>query len=379
MKTKLILIFKIISAASFIYIGALIFLLMKNDVFKVNDTIITFSIIDFLLTIFMFSFLILGYRYKILKVFDYLTFYGLKLKKNLIILLIAFLYPVYLLYRNFTLVLINGFNREALILLPSNVIEYILSSFFFILVPCSIVYNYEKKTRLLIIGGALFFMAYQLSRSPIFFIGLCTLLLFSFKGIIINKFKLLLSICLLSILLGVTTIYQGRAESILEGFLNVSDALFRYRSYSFYLAQFVFEASDGIDKILFPFFGWFSERSLTIFLDLEQPISTSGSDFVYKFRYIGRYRPNVLYPWWAFFYAKFGFIGLFLKMVYSFIIFRILVAIKLPLTLLYFLYILLFYQFVRHPFINASGAYTFISIIFLDIILKYNYAKNSNN
>ena len=84
MKTKLILIFKIISAASFIYIGALIFLLMKNDVFKVNDTIITFSIIDFLLTIFMFSFLILGYRYKILKVFDYLTFYGLKLKKNLI-------------------------------------------------------------------------------------------------------------------------------------------------------------------------------------------------------------------------------------------------------------------------------------------------------
>jgi len=379
MRSKSILIFKVISISIFLFIGSLIFLLINNDVFKVSDHIITYSIIDYILSIFLVSILIFAYRWKIIKVFDYLSFYGFKLERNFILLFIAFLYPVYLIYRNFTLVLVNGFNREALILLPTNVIEYILSSFFFILLPCSIIYNYEKKTRLIIIGGAFFFMAYQLSRSPIFFMGLCTIILYAFKGLKINKFKLLIIICLLLVFLGVTTIYQGRAESVLDGVFNVFNALFRYRSYSFYLSKFALDVSGGVDKILFPFLGWISERFLTLFWKLEQPISTSGSDFVYKFRDIGNYRPNVLYPWWAFFYGKFGLIGLFFKMIYSFFIFRILIFFKLPLTLLYFFYILLFYQFVRHPFINAAGAYSFLSIVFLDIILKYNYAKNSNN
>lgn len=379
MSSKSFLIFKIIAVCSFIYLGALIFLLMNNDIFRVNYAIVTYSIIDFVLTIILAGLVILSFKIKMIKTFDFLFFYGIKLNKYFIILCITFLFPVYLVYRNLTLVLVNGYNREALVILPSNVIEYILSSFFFILVPCTLAYNYKKKVKFLILLGALFFMVYQLSRSPLFFIGLSTVLLYIFKDIKISKFKVLITIGFLALFLGLTTIYQGRTDSVIEGFLNVSDALFRYRSYSFYLAQFVFDVSDSVDKILFPFFGWLSERALTIFWEIKDPISTSKSDFVYKFRYVGDYRANVLYPWWAFFYGKFGMIGLFIKMVYSFVLFRIILFFKLPLTLLYFMYVLLFYQFVRHPFINASGVYSFISIVLLDIILKYNYAKNSSN
>ena len=379
MKSKLILFFKISFVSVIIHLGALTFLLTHNETFRVGHTVITYSTMDFMLTIILFGLIIIGYKFKIIKTFDYLSNYGSRLRRNFLIIIIPLLYSIYVLYRNLQLVFIKGFNREALVLIPTNIFDYFSSSFFYILFPSSIIYNYDKKTKYLIFGGTLFCMIYQLSRAPIFFIGLCTLFLFIFKEKRISKLKLLLTSCFLFVFLGIITIYQGRADSIIDGALNVSEALFRYRSYSFYLSQFVFEISGDVDKILFPFFGWISERLLTVFGGIEQPISTSGSDFVYKFHFVGDYRANVLYPWWAFFYGKFGVIGLFLKMIYCFLLFRILIGFRMPLTLLYFFYILLIYQFVRHPFINASGAYSFISIVLVDIILKYKNAKNCNN
>lgn len=369
---------RLILLSSFFFFGGFLYLLLNNYRFKVSDDVIFYSLLDFILSSIVIYITCILYRKKILLTLKIFEVYSLKLTRYGIFIFFGCIYGYFLVYRNFKLVIFQGFNREALVALDANNAEFLLSNIFFILVPVSILYKYSWKVRWLIITGALSFLIYQLARSPLLLILYITALLIILKEIKLNVKKLLIPATFLLLSLGIITQYQGRADNITEGILNVTDALFRYRSYSFFLSQFVIDLPYSIDKSLFPFFGWFSERLLTEFWEIQNPISTSGSDFVYRYRYVSGYRPNVLYPWWVFFYSNLGILGIFLKAIFSFILFRSIILLKSPLLLIYFLFIISYLQFVRHPIINSAGAYSLLSVIILDIILKIGNEKNRN-
>lgn len=373
---SLTLAFQLIGLATFFFVGSLVYLILYNDVFRVELDLIAYSVMDFALSMIVIFVIIRVYRSQAVTTFNSIYIYRKRFNKYIVLVFVSLVYIIHLFYRNIMLVIITQYNREALVQLNSSPLEYILSASYYILIPFAFLYPFKRRFRVIVLTGATLLMAYQFSRSPIIFMGLTSVILVKLTDRKIRLRTTLIALTLITIIVGLTTVLQGRSENIIEGLSNSTEALFRYRAYSFYLAQFSIELPPDIDKVFFSLFGWFSERILTVFIDIDNPISTNGSEFVYRFHFAQNFRANVVYPWWSFFYGSLGIPGLFLKALFIWIMLRVALIFRLPFTLLYLMYVCLFYQYARHPFLNAASCYSFIALVSLDLSLKYKYVKN---
>ena len=107
---------------------------------------------------------------------------------------------------------------------------------------------------------------------------------------------------------------------------------------------------------------------------MSDPISVQGSSFVSDFVSLGpttAYSANVVYPWWAWFYVSYGFWGLIFKGLYCFFLGFFIVVAKMPITYFYFVYVMLFGSWIRHPFLNNDSVYIIISAVLLDFVFKF--------
>lgn len=295
----------------------------------------------------------------------------------------------YLLYFMFVILLyivsiriyliIDGISREELIFENSaSRIMWILSPLVTLLTGIAFAYQYNKKTLMILFFCLLLVSIYSLSRSQFLFASFVFLIIYSMKGITLKSlFKLTWLILCIILLMSIMTIFQGRADTLLSSVDGLFTALFKYRSFSFYLAEHAIDKIEGdFEQLFFPFFGFFIERFLSLFSLISNPISVQESSFVFDFIPLGtnsNFDANVLYPWWSWFYGAFGLIGVLVKFIFCFFIFRLLQSVKLNFCFIYFLYIMCFYGSIRHPLLDNSNVYAFLTFLFFDVIIIYYY------
>ncbi|MEZ8962407.1 hypothetical protein AB6D91_07905 [Vibrio cyclitrophicus] len=256
-------------------------------------------------------------------------------------------------------------------LLTRRIIE-----FFFAI---SLIYKLGWKSTILLSLGIISLTISSLSRSELLITCWFVLILLAFSNKlnfkIIVKYSFFFTILLVAS--AAITYYQGRSATLYSGVENVLDSLLRYRIYAVYLSELAITTSGDVDKWAFPFFGFLSERLISIFSDIPKPISTSGSSFVGDFITIHNGDSvNALYPWWAWFVGVFGILGLIVKNVFSFFTLYLLVRLKLTGTFFYSVFLIVYYQFQRHPILNTSDFYGLVSFLILDIVIIF-YPKGS--
>ena len=268
-------------------------------------------------------------------------------------------------YTNLNLIIFSGYNREGLLnSISAGYLDMLLPTIFSCLLVISIIYKYSRKIKLLMFIGTVSTMLFYLSRSNLLFIITFPIAFLFIRPFNLNYHKILR---LIPVVLGVVlfasyiTILQGRDDDLFAVFYKIIETLFRYKAYSFYLAEYAINAANDFEKVLFPFFGFFSEKILSLVWYIETPIAVNGSEFVFEFHDLGSgYRANVLYPWWAWFYGSFGVAGLLLKSGYIYMILSVILKLRLPLTFMYLLFLVLFSISVKHPVINAASFMVFL-------------------
>lgn len=371
--------------SSILYLGSYLYLWNLSVYSSLDSKIIFWSHVDFILTILVLYLFFLLNKKRLFKAQSYFSFNLYKfLNKRRVtyLVLLSVIYIYYKAYTNFNFVLFSAFTREDLFdEVSSGYLDMLLPSLFYTLFVIAFHFNYNTKLKVLFSIAIPGILLQYLSRSPLMLIILLFLTVLTLKNSkLLSRKNLRISILSILLVIGASymTILQGRESTISDSLVRVFDSVFRYRAISFGLSEIVINLESTYDKFLFPFFGFFSEKLISLVYTIEQPIGVNGSDFVYKFHSIGvGYRGNVLYPWWSWFYGAFGFIGLLIKSLYIYIILKILLRLKLYVSILYFLYILLYVVSVRHPVLNASNFYSILSILFLDIFVKYKFVLKS--
>ncbi len=361
--------------SSIVFWGSFLTTFILNFKYRLPDHIIIASVFDWLLTTLVFFFILKIYKSRIQKLNDHLQlnlrcFINRNRSLFSLITLITFLY----FYSRLNLIM-SGVTREQLVF-EEETSRFMMfaSPFFVVFSAISIVYNYKFIIKVACVLGVFFTSSYNLSRSEfanlIFLIIICL----SLKGI---SFKGLIKLCILAvsiiIIVGILTIYQGRADTIDRAINGVMISFFKYKAFSFYLAEYSIEKiSNDFEHIFYPFFGFFIERTLILIEPISNPISVYNADFISELRRLGpsnEYDGNVLYPWWSWFYGLYGIIGIFLKAIFSFILISTLLRTKLYLLTLYTIYAVLFLAYFRHPALNAASVYAIILFLFIDIII----------
>jgi hypothetical protein len=366
-----------------LYLGSIIFLYILPFSAQVGIDIVVISVVDYILTLFVVGVFIVVNKYRIVKInLSFKTHYQSFMKKYYCIFSLFVLYSLYATYKNMSMVLLDGYNREGLLNeVSAGYLDMLLPSLFSCLFVVSVIYKYPFKVKILLFTGVISVMLFYLSRSNLLFlIFFPFIFLYVLPHKLNNKkiLKLLLIMIIIVIMASYITILQGRGDNLKDVIFKITETLFRYKAYSFYLAEYAIQVSHGAEKSVFPFLGWLSEKIISLYWVVSEPISVYGSTFVSDFRLLGNgYKANVLYPWWAWFYGYYGVLGLFIKALYIYIILSIVLRFKMCLTFMFLLYIILFSIVVKHPLINAGAFYAFVSLIVFDLLVKVKYGTCS--
>lgn len=294
-------------------------------------------------------------------------------------IIISFLFCSYSLYLASTSVslIIIGATRQDLI----N--EYdmfgmgylIVSSYFKVIMPLYLITNVDKKFKILLVTGFLSSMLITASRNEMVYAGYLIATIFTIFNAKRSLFVMVIVITIFSIIGFILTIIQGRPVG--DGFSSiflVIDKHILYRSYSLYLAERVLDLHLDVNKFIYPFFGYISERFLSSFYEFTDPIN---NEFVISYKFIGYdpdtgndYFANVLYPWWSWFILAFGAVGLIVKSLFCSLILYVEYKLKLTLTIIYTLSILMFSAPFYTPLITVAGVLSFIWAILCDVNFK---------
>lgn len=367
------------------FVGSL-YMLEALPFFKpVSFDIMALASMDFFLTLLVCFLVFAGNRNRVKQMNCFFrTTLRSFLNKYFILFIAISGFLAYKAYTNLYLVIVVGLTRSGLM---ENVglgyLDQLLPQLVNVLFIISVVYGYRKKVIIVLFLGALSAMLFYLSRTNLIFMILFSLTLISFKGEKLSVGKgLLLLLLLVSVVLfaAYITVLQGRRESLGLGVLSVTETIFRYKAFSYYLAPIAIDNCSNVDRFLFPFLGWTYERVYNLFSEIPDPVGVASSTFIVDFHQIGPlYHANVAYPWWSWFYGSFGVIGLFLKAVYSYLISVGLLRLKLYVTFSFWFYTLVIVSNGRHPFLGSSHIYGFVILIILDVVVhnikKIRYKK----
>ncbi|HIF9415875.1 TPA: O-antigen polymerase [Photobacterium damselae] len=187
------------------------------------------------------------------------------------------------------------------------------------------------------------------------------------QSLIVRKRALTIIVCIM-MLVSSLMIIQGYTTSnsfSLSLLLKPLENQFLYNGFSFGLSNKYISERNGFEYVLYPFFGFVSEKIILLFENLDVVIDAK---YVSNFVDLGGYRANVLYPWWATFYASFNIMGIFLYLIYICSIFILLIKKKWYLLLL----LLVWCIFIpyRHPLLTSENVITIITLLFIEIYSK---------
>ncbi|MEK0160753.1 hypothetical protein WLQ65_16670 [Pseudoalteromonas piscicida] len=307
------------------------------------------------------------------------------IRKTFLLWLVLTIFALIVLFPRLELILL-GISREEIVALGRDRVMMLLTPISLVLASISILSVNPLRVKLVTFSLFIIVTVYSLSRAEILNLLFFLAVLISFSSIEKKKEnirKLFIYFFLLLALSAVITIYQGRSVNLERAVVNMMEALFKYSAFSMYLSEIVVQKVNlDFEKLYFPFFGFFSERFLSIFAELDNPIGVDGSSFVSEFHSLGytnALSANVVYPWWPWFYALYGWIGLIFKSVYIYLLLLLFKTCNLRFSLLYFFYVLFFLQYKKHPFLNNDSVYFFVAIISLDLICNMFMKRRSSH
>lgn len=274
--------------------------------------------------------------------------------------------------------ILAGVVRHELILEYSRMgITYIIiSNFFKIITPIVLFFDCKTKTKVACVIGLISVLIITASRNELAFVAYMIFFMMSYKFTKKMIGGIALLSCFLVFIAFLATVFlQGRPIS--EGFDGIIDVLkthLLYKIYSYYLSELSVIAGQGFEKIFYPFMGFIYERIISVFFILDRPIDTK---FVSEYLYLGynidwgsSYIANVVYPWWSWFVAQFGFMGVIIKAVYSFAIMNTLLRFRMLITLTYFSCFLIYFSPGGTLFLTANAVMTFFIAMSIDFIVK---------
>ncbi|WP_338460474.1 hypothetical protein [Escherichia coli] len=278
---------------------------------------------------------------------------------------------------SFKLIMLGVARHELIIEYSRMGVLYIfISNFFKILTPFVLFFNCKIKTKLICVIGLISVLIITASRNELAFVAymLFFLLTYNVSKKIIGGIALF-SCSLIFIAFLATVFLQGRPISEgLNGVIDVVKTHLLYKIYSYYLSEVSLAAGQGFEKFLYPYIGYIYERVIGEFFLLDQPINTT---FVSNYLYLGynadwgsSYLANVVYPWWSWFVAQYGFIGLAIKSIFSFAIMKILLRSHMLVTLTYFSCFLIYFSPGGTLFLTANSVMTFTIAIIIDLFIK---------
>lgn len=365
----------------FVYFITLTYFL-DNSYFLLSDGYIVFySIVDVILTSITVYLVFLASNFNSRKVKEVALYYELNLSKLLLLSSPAFFYlfkeaasSAYLVFGYEAASrerLIHEFNRGGVLYSISSGFVVILSAFVFSFKNNSIVKLYA-------LSGLLASMLVLLSRSELSLFLILTFAFIFFKGMTL-KAAIKFSATVVAILFGgaaFTLLVQQRPiDEGLSGIINIVETFFRYRTYSFHLSEVVLATDMFPEKLLYPFFGYLSEKPLDVFFDLNMVI---GSDYISKATYFGKdinglpVRSNALFPWWPWFYSSYGFLGLVFKQAFTFFVLYSILMTRFYFSFLSMMVAILVTSQIRHPFLHldAISVALFVPLL-LDAIVRF--------
>ncbi|ROS65580.1 hypothetical protein [Vibrio crassostreae] len=257
-----------------------------------------------------------------------------------------------------------------------GVIYMISSGFFKMLVPMVFYFGASKKVKFLSVLGLLFVCAITASRSELKYVinFYIMLMLFSSSKNQLARVGIIVSIMVFFAILS-TIFLQNRP--IAEGagaVLDMARSTFQYRAYPYFLADISLETANSFYKYLYPFFGYISEAPLRIFFGTPNPIDSA---YVGDLHHLGTstitgrpYLANVLFPWWSWFVGSFGFLGLIIKVVYSYALLAVTASQKMFFTTVVLLTFILLGSGGAHPLMTLTHVLSIFTCIAIDVIIS---------
>lgn len=163
-----------------------------------------------------------------------------------------------------------------------------------------------------------------------------------------------------------TVLLQERRASIADALTYSIDAFFRFQVIGFYMSNELFNIERGVQGATTALFGVVAEKISMLFGGYG--MLTDG--FIAKRVEIGpNNSQNAIYPWSVWLYAQLGVVGLMLKYILVCSLFWLFLTIKFNASLFYLLVLLIFISLFRHPFLNVTDLYFFVTFLLLDIYL----------
>lgn len=362
-----------------------LFYTYSNGFFREPDIYTVFySALDLMLSYFLFLFFVilfkdrfLIYKYKLQCIVGYF-----ENKKS--ILLILFILSLYFSFYSIVKS-ISGFSREQLLSSSGfNVYMIVFSIFFQMLTPLILYFNSTTKLKVLSLLSLISAMLYQASMSELLFFGMYIGMLYLiFGGIKIRKILMYISVVLLFAFL--VAIFSQSSRFSDSGFFSVINVIvekvFLYRSFSFYLSDYVYKINDAYQNysLFYPFLGYLS---LTLNKLFASGVDIYNTSFIIKYHFLGvnnnnaPYLANVVYPWWSFFVAQFGILGLLIKTLYVFFLLYVTIKQNLILTTVYILVVLLFLSQYVNPLMTLSSLIYILISVMLDLFFKKKLFSN---
>jgi len=288
---------------------------------------------------------------------------------------------LYMSYKGLTslfLVMNYGISREMLIgeYSMTGLDTAIIEPFILILFTLSFILDVNVKKKIFLFFGLVMSMLIATSRSELLFVifFLLTLSIFLIKKTYILKFILMTVLFMITAIYITASIQHRPISNGFDSLLAIWENFFRYKAYSYYLAERAIRVSDTLEKMLYPMFGYISEKPLAYL----HPTTAIDTKFVTEYMYLGITQSkapmlaNVLYPWWSWFYGVFGIFGIFIKNIFLFLLLSYAIKYKYYLTFIYFIYIILFVSTVNHPLLTIEGVFMLFTVLLFDYVVLKN-------
>lgn len=345
----------------------------------INEKLVLISNIDFLLSVLTIYPLLIKNLFFLSRLSNLMISQGrLKriLNKGFPILVVICLFTGYKAFQSLSLIL-QGYGRGDLIYTfqVTDLSFFVCSAVFKIVFPFSLVFMPMGKVFYVSLIGIISVSMIGASRSELLYVLFMylTIILISNKKI---NYSFLVILPLGAIFLS-SLITQHLQLRVIDtdnyfGLLDIVNTFSRYRVFAYYLAERAIDISQSLDKILFPFFGYLSEKIMIDLNIASNPVDTEFLTYLVNLSTSEQQGyANVLYPWWGWFYGVYGLIGLIYKCVYQVIILKILIRVKASMTFVYVLCNILFLAPIKHPLLFLGDWIILLIVLSIDILSRF--------
>ncbi|WP_323923923.1 hypothetical protein [Aeromonas veronii] len=373
----------VIFLSSLIFVSSLLYTYILDFSYPVDIEVLVASILDWLFTVLIIALVMRMYPTRFLYLYNHFNFsVRCVLNENMVLISVLTFIAMCFAYSRLNFILAGATREDLVFGNTSNRLMSLISPIIVFVCAYSVVFSSKAINIAFLLLGVVAIGVYNLSRSEF-----SNLIFIMLAFTVIKKISLRQALFfvffffVIIVFVTIMTIYQGRAQSLATSLMGVLHAFFKYKSFAFYLSEYAIDKVNGdVEHVLYPFFGFIIERFLSVIELISNPISVQDSSFITDFHSLGpstEYDANVLYPWWSWFYGCFGIVGILLKAIYVFCILVVVVRTRFAFTSIYFIYVMLFTSFYRHPLLNADSFFFLLAIILLDLFFLMKIKKPS--